>query len=511
MAVALTPFTALAGFRDPGEILAFAEQIEELAEVLGGQTVELLRSGETPERKLGQAYRAVFRTCRTREDFLPLQRRLLEREVSDLSWAEEEFRTLFASFPGERPDQTPSLPPPVVPPRRPGLLRSLPAQHLPAAARRGDLPPGGRDPRLHLRGLSGGLVLWRQRPLLWSRPPPRRLPLPPGVDRPRYPGRHRQLLPQLRGQSQGAAGQRQQPLSGSSCGGIQTGKDPGNNNETMKQQQWSDGANLTVRCVRAPARPAEPWERRAPSWSWRAAAGFSRRTAVRPSSGQARPSWSPPTSGWGWRPRRISVSTGLVWATRRLYYWAERLRTRTVMMTNTTDIDSNNNGILIFFIISFCFSVLDVFWTKLSKVKHWLRLSQTSPGTFHCPPPTSELWHSSQTSSHLSPSAWSHWRPGSRWFGQPGIVTLYLASTLRAMLTWSRVVCSILSSALICPAEQRQLPTLHYIVTRHASTTLYYKDKLQPSVDWRDLLVIFMLYLDWGPPALHRQWILWRI
>ena len=102
MAVALTDFSALAGFRDPSQILAFAEKIEEFAEVLGQETVELLRSEETAERKLRQCYRAIFRTSGPTRDFLPLQRRLLEREVSDLSWAEEEFRTLFESFPGEK-------------------------------------------------------------------------------------------------------------------------------------------------------------------------------------------------------------------------------------------------------------------------------------------------------------------------------------------------------------------------------------------------------------------------
>ena len=102
MAVALTDFSALAGFRDPSQILAFAEKIEEFAEVLGQETVELLRSEETAERKLRECYQAIFRTSGPIRDFLPLQRRLVEREQSGLSWAEEEFRTLFESFPGEK-------------------------------------------------------------------------------------------------------------------------------------------------------------------------------------------------------------------------------------------------------------------------------------------------------------------------------------------------------------------------------------------------------------------------
>ena len=73
MAVALTDFTALAGFRDPSQILAFAEKIEEFAEILGEETVELLRSEETAERKLRQCYWAIFSPGHSR-DFLPLQR-----------------------------------------------------------------------------------------------------------------------------------------------------------------------------------------------------------------------------------------------------------------------------------------------------------------------------------------------------------------------------------------------------------------------------------------------------
>ena len=113
MAVALTPFSALAGFRDPGQILAFAERIEEVCEVLGQDTLQLLRSGETAERKLEGCYQAIFRSPHTK-DFLPLQRRLLEREVSVPCWAEEEFRTLFESFPGEITAQTTLVLPPVV-------------------------------------------------------------------------------------------------------------------------------------------------------------------------------------------------------------------------------------------------------------------------------------------------------------------------------------------------------------------------------------------------------------
>ena len=100
MAVALTPFTALAGFRDPSQILAFAERIEELSCVLGQETLELLRTEETAERKLAGCYQAVFRAGQGK-DFLPIQRKMMGREVSGLCWAEEEFRTLFESFPGD--------------------------------------------------------------------------------------------------------------------------------------------------------------------------------------------------------------------------------------------------------------------------------------------------------------------------------------------------------------------------------------------------------------------------
>ena len=40
MAVALTPFTAMCGFREPAEILKFAMEIEELSEAFGQSVVK---------------------------------------------------------------------------------------------------------------------------------------------------------------------------------------------------------------------------------------------------------------------------------------------------------------------------------------------------------------------------------------------------------------------------------------------------------------------------------------
>ena len=100
MAVALTPFTALCGFRDPKQVLEFAEEISEFAEVLGQDTLELLRSDGSPSNKLRRCYQSIFRSGETR-DFLPLQSRLLERVLSQPcpAWGEE-YKTLFESFPG---------------------------------------------------------------------------------------------------------------------------------------------------------------------------------------------------------------------------------------------------------------------------------------------------------------------------------------------------------------------------------------------------------------------------
>ena len=162
------------------------------------------------------------------------------------------------------------------------------------------------------------------------------------------------------------------------------------------------------------------------------------------------------------------------------------------------------------FIISFCFSVLDVFWTKLSKV----RLSQSESDI---------TWNTSLSASNLSALALS-----SEIF--PSLSTNLVALEARAWWIsstwdsdsqlnnsqteqgWPDLELPAASCPQLCPAALRQVPT-----------TIMWRDMLQLLCgserqnsdqawtwqNWRDLVVIFILYE--GPPALHRQWILWQI
>lgn len=60
MAVALTPFTALCGWRDPGTILQMAEKVPEFGDALGKQVLELLKCPGREEEQVAACYTAIF-------------------------------------------------------------------------------------------------------------------------------------------------------------------------------------------------------------------------------------------------------------------------------------------------------------------------------------------------------------------------------------------------------------------------------------------------------------------
>ena len=101
MAVALTPFTAMCGFREPAEILMFATEIEELAEALGPLAVKVLHSDVKSDDKIKACYDAIFKT---RKNFLELQSKLANRFLFDKNLYDEYqgnvFQQLFNAFPG---------------------------------------------------------------------------------------------------------------------------------------------------------------------------------------------------------------------------------------------------------------------------------------------------------------------------------------------------------------------------------------------------------------------------
>ena len=107
MAVALTPFTALCGFRHPDDILKIAKLIPEFGEVLGCNgdrgSCSILRSSEPDSTKIRHCYEAVFQSQRSRDDLRTLQSRIYSRLKQDSSLRDQvgsEFLTLFHTFPG---------------------------------------------------------------------------------------------------------------------------------------------------------------------------------------------------------------------------------------------------------------------------------------------------------------------------------------------------------------------------------------------------------------------------
>jgi len=102
MAVALTPFTAMCGFREPSEILDYALAIEEISEALGQEALDVLQSQALDEEKIQACYNAIFKTNR---DFLDLQRMLISRlQADDKVYKEylgDTFEKLYDAFPGD--------------------------------------------------------------------------------------------------------------------------------------------------------------------------------------------------------------------------------------------------------------------------------------------------------------------------------------------------------------------------------------------------------------------------
>ena len=208
MAVALTPFTALCGFRDPNQILDFALEITEFAEVLGENTMEVLRSNEAAEVKLRNCYQSIFRPVETR-DLLPLQTRLLARVLglASQSWAEE-FRTLMESFPGKLNLthkflywlESPAGDPGCFAPLLLNIYRLDPGEAIfvPAGEIHAYLSGDCIEAMTVLAGSRNhclpGLIMRGQRPVLRPGPAPGRLSLPPGADGPRDTGRNSQLF-----------------------------------------------------------------------------------------------------------------------------------------------------------------------------------------------------------------------------------------------------------------------------------------------------------------------------
>ena len=104
MAVALTPFTALCGFRDPAEILVRAEALPELAEVLGEETVKMLHdSASVDSTKIRKCYEAIFQAKHDKKNLVSIQEKIYNKIKADkelLHCIGSEFLTLFDSFPG---------------------------------------------------------------------------------------------------------------------------------------------------------------------------------------------------------------------------------------------------------------------------------------------------------------------------------------------------------------------------------------------------------------------------
>eukprot|EP00092_Neocalanus_flemingeri_P068388 GFUD01083578.1.p1 GENE.GFUD01083578.1~~GFUD01083578.1.p1 ORF type:complete len:388 (-),score=78.03 GFUD01083578.1:104-1267(-) len=102
MAVALTPFIAMCGFREPSEILKLAQDIEELAEALGPDVIEVLESQADKKVKIKMCYEEIFKKQR---NFSALQEKLLNRFQDDqelyLNCLGDIFEILYKAFPGD--------------------------------------------------------------------------------------------------------------------------------------------------------------------------------------------------------------------------------------------------------------------------------------------------------------------------------------------------------------------------------------------------------------------------
>ena len=166
MAVALTPFTALCGFRIPEEIREIAEAFPEFAELLGEETLQALRGSYSDSIKIKKCYEAIFQTNHDKMKLLSIQtsiyKKIKTRSKMMESLLGEEFMTID-SFPGLEfnlkfshfslaRDSS----------RRPRLLGSLAAECVQPPARAGNLCSRGRDSRLHSGRLYRGRNIYCQ-------------------------------------------------------------------------------------------------------------------------------------------------------------------------------------------------------------------------------------------------------------------------------------------------------------------------------------------------------------
>lgn len=104
MAVALSPFTALCGFRNPEEIQEIAEFLPEFAELLGEETLRALQGSSSDSIKIRKCYEAIFQTKHDKLELLSIQKSIYKKikAMSDLttSLLGDEFMTIHDSFPG---------------------------------------------------------------------------------------------------------------------------------------------------------------------------------------------------------------------------------------------------------------------------------------------------------------------------------------------------------------------------------------------------------------------------
>ena len=101
MAIALTPFTAMCGFRNPSEILKFAEALPELSKVLGSSALNTLKSEAQDEEKIEACYNAIFKS---KKDFKTNQIDLLAAlRADETKYANnlgDVFELIHSAFPG---------------------------------------------------------------------------------------------------------------------------------------------------------------------------------------------------------------------------------------------------------------------------------------------------------------------------------------------------------------------------------------------------------------------------
>ena len=102
MAVAITPFTALCGWRIPEAILRLAVKVPELGWVLGEEVVRLLAEQTRLELKVAACYSAIFQSGRSQEHTALLKTLATRLAQKQECIAEERvFLELHSAFPGD--------------------------------------------------------------------------------------------------------------------------------------------------------------------------------------------------------------------------------------------------------------------------------------------------------------------------------------------------------------------------------------------------------------------------